>query len=422
MRQIGTGTEGAEWFFPLKGEVIETNRNEQNRMRDSEGQVKRLYGRPIFASDPDLTITDQIFEVLCEEIRTGHWKVGERLPSVTALSSQTGLGRTPIQQAFERLRQAGYVRQEQRSGTFLESQFPEGEQNLGTIGVALHLGQEEGALVPDAYSHFRLARLLKAAAERGYATEVRYLRTQAEWDNVDVVGKVFAEGTKGIVALHPFEREDAAIIRPGRFPFVYLGSNSRRCQPVVAGDTSRGFYEATKRLIALGHRNIACFMDPSEPREENAVRMEAHEAAMENAGLVVMRDAAEHSYRVRSGDLYALRQWFEKNAAATAVICMRGPESMHLIDVARLSGLRIPEDLSLIGHGEHPENPDFPITRVDYDYAPLLTACLDLLEEQVRTRRVTVSRVLVRPHFREGATVGPCREMEPAPRPELVTS
>jgi len=373
-----------------------------------EGKIRTLFGRPVFISDPDLTLTDQIYEILCEEIRSGHWQVGERLPSVITLSNQTGLGRTPIQQAFERLDKAGYVRQEQRSGTFLECQFPEGGKNLGAVGVALHLSEEEGNLVTDAYSHFRLARLLTAIAERGYAAEVRYLRTQEEWNNVDSVGKVFGEHIVGIVSLHPCDHESVPNLRPGKLPFVYLGSVSRRCQPVVAGDTSKGFYDATAKLIALGHRNIACFMDPSESREENAVRMEAHEAAMSEAGLAVMRQAAIDSYEVNSSDIFALRHWLETCAAATALICMRGSANMPLVNAARLLGRSIPDNLSLIGHGEHPGNPDFPVTRVDYDYASLVSACLDLLIEQMRTRRVTVSQLLIRAFIRDGATVARC--------------
>jgi DNA-binding LacI/PurR family transcriptional regulator len=371
-------------------------------------EIRNLFGRPVFISDPDLTLTDQIYEILCEEIRSGHWQVGERLPSVIALSNQTGLGRTPIQQAFERLGEAGYVRQEQRSGTFLECQFPDGEKSLGAIGVALHLSEEEGNLITDAYSHFRLAHLLKAIAERGYVPEVHYLRSQEEWNNVDSVGKVFGEHVEGIVALHPCDHESVPNLRPGKLPFVYLGSVSRRCQPVVAGDTSKGFYDATAKLIALDHRNIACFMDPSESREENAVRMEAHEAAMFEAGLAVMRQAAIDSYKVNSDDLFALRHWLDTYAAATALICMRGSANVPLVNVARLIGRAVPENLSLIGHGEHPGRPDLPVTRVDYDYASLLSACLDLLTEQMRTRRVTVSRLLIRAYIREGATVARC--------------
>ncbi len=385
-------------------------------MRKQDKNLKTMYGRPVFTSDSDLTLTDQIFEILCEEIRTGHWKVGERLPSVTALSKQTGLGRTPIQQAFERLSETGYVRQEQRSGTYLEAQFPRGEENLGTLGVALHLADEGGSLVPDAYSHFRLARLLKAISERGYGAQVRYLRTQEEWGNVDTVGAVFDENVKGVVALHPFDHDNSPIIRPGKLPFVYLGSNSRRCQPVIAGDTSKGFYDATERLIEAGHRNIVCFMDPSESREENAVRTEAHEAAMSHAGLPVMRQAATDSYQIASGDLFAMRHWLNTYSAATAIICMRGPESMQIINLARLIGRNVPEDLSLVGHGEHADNPDSPITRVDYDYASLLSACLDVLSEQMRMRRVTVSRILIRAYIREGVTVASPRESEKSQR------
>jgi len=376
--------------------------------------MRTLFGRPVFIGDPDLTLTDQIYEILCEEIRSGHWQIGERLPSTASLSNQSGLGRTPIQQAFDRLSEAGYVRQEQRSGTFLKCRFPKGTKNFGAIGVALYLAEDEGHVVTDPYSHFRLGRLLAAISERGYAADVRYLRTQEEWDNVDVAGKVFGEQVRSVVSLHACDHESAPALRPGRLPFVHVGSTTRRCQPVVAGDTAKGFYDATVKLIALGHRGIACFMDPAESDEENAVRMEAHEAAMSEAGLSVMRQAAIDSYKVSSSDILGLRHWLDTCAAATAIICMRGAANTPLINVARLLGRSIPDDLSLIGHGEHPGNPEFPVTRVDYDYASLVSASLDLLADQMRTRRVTVSRILIRAFIREGVTIAACRQQNNA--------
>lgn len=368
----------------------------------------KLFGRPVFVSDPDLTITDQIHEVLSEEIRAGHWQVGERLPSVGALSKQTGLGRTPIQQAFARLEQEGYVRLEQRSGTFLKSRFPSGRQNLGTIGIALHLDADGGHRVPEGYSHYRLARLLKAVSSVGYVADVQYLETEEQWRRVDEVDGVFGPHVKGVIGLHPFAHDDAPLLPTGKLPFVYLGSNSRDCQPVVAGDTSRGFYEATQRLLKLGHTRIVCYMDPTETAFENDIRMAAHADAMGGAGLQVDAAAAAQSLSIRSGDFHGLRDWLRARPDATAVICMRGSESSHLIDVARLDGRRVPEDLSLVGHGEHQGGQDFPITRVDYYNDRLLQACLELLSEQIRTRRVTVSRILVRPRFCDGQTVAPC--------------
>lgn len=394
-------------------------------MNPAKKDIRDLYGRPVFVSDPDLTITDQIYEILCEEIRGGHWQIGERLPSVAALSAQTGLGRTPIQLAFDRLAEVGYVRQEQRSGTFLEAQFAEKEKNLDILGVALHLAEEGELHVTDAYSHFRLARLLRAVSDRGYAAEVRYLHTREEWSQVDTPGAIFGSDVRGVVTLHPFDHESRSVVPPNKLPFVYLGSNSRRCQPVVAGDTSKGFYEATKHLIALGHRNIGFFMDASETREENAVRIEACESAMAEAGLPFPRKATVDSFQVPVNDLFAMRQWMEICAEATAILCMRGPETMNLINVARLGGRRIPEDLSIIGHGERLE----PAASVDYDYDALMSACLDLLAEQMRTRRVNVSRILIQPHLHEGSTLGPCPQCpkfraghEACAEPDLVST
>jgi len=79
-----------------------------------------LFGQLIVPSN-NPTLAEQVYDILCEEIHAGRWKIGERLPSITALAEQSGLSRMPIQRAFENLRKEGYVTQKRRVGTFLTS-------------------------------------------------------------------------------------------------------------------------------------------------------------------------------------------------------------------------------------------------------------------------------------------------------------
>ena len=111
-----------------------------------------LFGHPVLNTGKGLTLTSQVREILLEEILSGRWETGARLPSVAALARQSGLSRWPIQEAFESLRKMGYLRQTERSGTFLETLTPEGRQPLGILGVALLLSEEEKTWTTSPYS------------------------------------------------------------------------------------------------------------------------------------------------------------------------------------------------------------------------------------------------------------------------------
>ena len=116
----------------------------------------RLFGRPILHSDLAHSLVDQVCEILLEEIHGGRWEVGERLPGASALAEESGLSRSPIQRAFEKLRERGYLRQEHRSGTYLASIYPKGLAPGGSIGIAIVLKEQGGQWYTFPHTHHRL--------------------------------------------------------------------------------------------------------------------------------------------------------------------------------------------------------------------------------------------------------------------------
>lgn len=66
----------------------------------------------------------QLAELLEEEIFTGRWEPGVRVPSENELCSRYGLSRTTIRQALARLEQEGLVSREKGRGTFVSDSRP----------------------------------------------------------------------------------------------------------------------------------------------------------------------------------------------------------------------------------------------------------------------------------------------------------
>lgn len=84
------------------------------------------------AEPPDATIDRaspvpfyfQLAELLEEEIISGRWEPGARVPSENELCSRYGLSRTTIRQALARLEQEGLVSREKGRGTFVSGSRP----------------------------------------------------------------------------------------------------------------------------------------------------------------------------------------------------------------------------------------------------------------------------------------------------------
>ena len=64
-------------------------------------------------------LVEQAAERLREQITSGHWPVGSRLPGETTLARELGVGRSTVREALRALAGAGLVRPRQGAGVFV---------------------------------------------------------------------------------------------------------------------------------------------------------------------------------------------------------------------------------------------------------------------------------------------------------------
>jgi DNA-binding FadR family transcriptional regulator len=66
-------------------------------------------------------LVDQAIERLRDQVTSGAWPVGTRLPSETALAAELGVGRSTIREAIRALASTGMVESRQGAGTFVRA-------------------------------------------------------------------------------------------------------------------------------------------------------------------------------------------------------------------------------------------------------------------------------------------------------------
>ncbi|MHA4849207.1 FadR/GntR family transcriptional regulator [Rhodococcus sp. MSC1_016] len=84
------------------------------------------FGKPIRRA----SLISQVTEQLREEICSGRWAVGEKIPTETALSELTGTGRNTVREAVQALVHTGLLERRQGSGTYVVATSDVG----GTLG------------------------------------------------------------------------------------------------------------------------------------------------------------------------------------------------------------------------------------------------------------------------------------------------
>lgn len=137
-------------------------------------------------------------------------------------------------------------------------------------------------------------------------------------------------------------------------PVVYVASSPEGARvPVVHCDDFQGGLQATQYLIELGHRSIATVVGDSDQRFASD-RLEGYYHALQEAGLegspglVMSGDwSATSGYR-------AVQRLLKSRQRFTAIFAQNDRMAVGVIKALRAAGLRVPEDVSVLGFDDIP--------------------------------------------------------------------
>ncbi|MBE3008208.1 FadR family transcriptional regulator [Microbispora sp. NEAU-D428] len=136
-------------------------------------------------------LIDQAAERFREEVASGRWPVGERIPTEAALVSEFGIGRNTVREAVQSLVHAGLLRREQGRGTFvissseltgtLERQLAGGtRRHYLELRLALDSAAASLAAVNRSDADVELLRELRDRREASWSTDDLDLRASAD--------------------------------------------------------------------------------------------------------------------------------------------------------------------------------------------------------------------------------------------------
>src|SRR5215469_9979405 len=221
-------------------------------------------------------------------------------------------------------------------------------------------------------------------------SEIRYLE-MLRGQRVDAV--VVAGGAFEISAYRQaLQRQIRELKRRGT-PIVMCGRSSRSTDAVWP-DNRGGAEEVTRHLVATGHRAIAEIMGPpnfSTTKERSA----GHRGVLSGAGIDRDPSLVATGHFTRDGGYEATRALLAGRARFTAIFAANDLMAMGALAALREAGLRVPDDVSLIGFD------DVPTVR---DVVPgLTTVSVPMREMGRRSIRIGLA----------GADRGPRMEMLP---------
>jgi LacI family transcriptional regulator len=176
--------------------------------------------------------------------------------------------------------------------------------------------------------------------------------TQHQHDReVSLIERLMHGTTDGAILVLPAESgsELRALVRQGyRCVVVDPSEHPDDDIPAVSAAHSAGADQAVRHLLDLGHRRIAAITGP-RGRMATDERLRGYYAAMAGAGVLPEAElVAESDFQVEGGFAAAARLLALRDRP-TAIFAFNDPLAIGAMRAAAARGLRVPEDISIVG-------------------------------------------------------------------------
>lgn len=171
---------------------------------------------------------------------------------------------------------------------------------------------------------------------------------------------------------------------------------------VVLVNNEQGGYLAAQYLLSLGHRRIGCICGPSR-LTPLSLRLRGYQKALKENGIPYREELVVPGDLRFQGGERGMRKLLELSERPTAVFALNDLMAIGAIRAIRKAGLRIPEDVSLVGFDNIPiSTAIYPaLTTVAQPIAKLAKTIAHLLIERIqKTHEVCPARqITLEPHL-----------------------
>ena len=273
-------------------------------------------------------------------------------------------------------------------------------------------------MIPDlrnAYFAELADSVMRAAAERGLSVLIEQFGDERDRE-IDVLRQPRSQMVDGVLySVLALDQSDVDIIAGIATPVVLLGErifNGPRDH--VTMQNVEGARAATEHILGLGRRRIAALgAHPGEVIGSAALRLDGYRAALDAAGLPYDEDliVTVGSWHRRNG-AEGMRELLARGTEFDAVVAFNDAIALGALRVLQEAGLRVPEDVAVIGFDDIDETQySMPtLSTIDPGREEIARTAIDLLLRRIEGagEPFTPEEILVpfRLVARESTTVG----------------
>lgn len=145
-------------------------------------------------------------------------------------------------------------------------------------------------------------------------------------------------------------------LRKSGLPYVLVDhrGEDERDASIICNNV-KGAYKAVEHLLQLGHRRIACISGTSESHSTQE-RLQGYRQALTEYGITVDPSLIVDGDFMQLGGFQAMSHLLDNvTPRPTAVFALSDLMALGCLDAARERGLKVPDDLSVVGFDDIPQ-------------------------------------------------------------------
>ncbi|MFW5776489.1 MAG: GntR family transcriptional regulator [Spirochaetota bacterium] len=370
----------------------------------------------------------QITNYLLDQIEQNALRPGDRIPTEQEISEAFGVSRITAVRAVKELEAQGIVSRTKGKGSFVTSRSSWRDNGaaeaprLAVVSLVLPFRERLalGALV--GVEH--------VAKTSGYHTSFRNSAANVALER-EILNGDSTDGIAGLI-VYPCSSVDnigafsSLLVR--RYPLVIIDRRLRGLEtPFVAVDNFRGGNEATSHLIELGHHDIAFVAGSVAGIESEAERFRGYCQALVDARVPLRDDLVMVSLEDSDPPLDSQGQpeksdyiqaqtagriidaLFGLSCVPSAIVAINDGNANELIMSALRHGLRVPEQLSVVGFDNLPfsTHREVPLTTVEQPFHTIGERAATMLLSRIANPPAPYESELLEPKLIVRDSTGP---------------
>ena len=339
-----------------------------------------------------------------EQIEQGDFKENDKILTEEEFAKITGLARPTIRQAIQNLVNEGYLVRKRGLGTFvLKQTFESNRQNI--VGVLVNF-------IGSGYAYELLRGSGDEAARNNFSiilgnTDDSYIMANLHADRFiehNVSGIIFvptaASDEKNRLIVEKFLRKKIPVVIADRqIPDLEIDN--------VITDNFNGAYNITKYLITNGHRRIAITI--STAMNTARERLAGYKKALSDANIPIDPALVFTSNERFNEELcieYA-KIILAPKQKISAIFAGDDRTAYLIHSVAQKMGVKIPEDISLVGYDDFPINGSYALelTTVHQPIREMGQKCMELLLARIQGRTEPPQQIILKSFLSEKRSV-----------------